>query len=89
MEWLHGWDPTPHIVSVWAEGDGLVHVWRRVDGALVHETARFRPWVLTSSIEGLPSSVTTRRARGRFRRFIRARANLHAGHPEERVPNVW
>ena len=46
-EWLWGWDPTPGIVSVWAEGDGLVHIWRRTGGALVHETARFRPWVLS------------------------------------------
>jgi len=59
-EWLRGWDDTPGIVSVWAEGDGVVHVWRRLAGALVHETARFRPWLLTSSIEGLPPTVTTR-----------------------------
>jgi DNA polymerase, archaea type len=45
-EMLWGWDPTPGIVSVWAEGDGLVQIWRRVDGALVLETARFRPWIL-------------------------------------------
>jgi DNA polymerase elongation subunit (family B) len=45
-EMLWGWDPTPGIVSVWAEGDGLVHIWRRVAGALAHETARFRPWIL-------------------------------------------
>jgi DNA polymerase, archaea type len=45
-EMLWGWDPTPGIVSVWAEGDGLVHLWRRVAGTLVHETARFRPWIL-------------------------------------------
>ena len=63
-EWLWGWDPTPGIVSVWAEGDGIVHLWRRVDGALVEEQARFRPWLLTSSIEGLPASVTTRELDG-------------------------
>ena len=63
-EWLWGWDATPGIVSVWADGDGLVHVWRRVAGELVHDTARFRPWVLTSSIEGLPASVTTRELGG-------------------------
>ncbi len=53
-EWLWGWDETPGIVSVWAEGDGLVHVWRRVDGDLLYEQARFRPWVLTSTIEDCP-----------------------------------
>jgi DNA polymerase I len=52
-EWLWGWDPTPGIVGVWAEGDGLVHVWRRVDGALVHEPARFRPWMLVDDVGGL------------------------------------
>lgn len=63
-EWLWGWDETKGIVSVWAEGDGLVHVWRRVAGELIHETAKFRPWVLTSSIEHLPASVTTRELNG-------------------------
>lgn len=29
-EWLWGWDPTPGIVSVWAEPDGRAFVWRRV-----------------------------------------------------------
>ncbi|MEO8548407.1 MAG: DNA polymerase domain-containing protein [Kofleriaceae bacterium] len=47
-EWLGGWDPTPGIVSVWAEPDGRVMVWRRVAGALVREDLRFRPWVLTA-----------------------------------------
>ena len=28
-EWLWGWDPTPDIVSVWAEADGRAMVWRR------------------------------------------------------------
>ncbi len=63
-EWLWGWDPTPGIVSVWAEGDGIVHVWRRVGGALVHEEARFRPWLLTTSIDGLDHRVTTRELAG-------------------------
>src|SRR3954471_11911765 len=63
-EWLEGWDPTPGIVSVWAEGDGLVHVWRRVDGALVHETARFRPWMLVDSVDPLPQGLTHRELSG-------------------------
>jgi DNA polymerase, archaea type len=47
-EWLWGWDPTPGIVSVWADGQGRVAVWRRIPatGALVREYARFRPWLL-------------------------------------------
>lgn len=42
-EWLWGWDPTPYIVSVWAEEDGHASVWRRipVTGAVVHEEDRF------------------------------------------------
>ena len=40
-EWLWGWDPTPGIVSVWAEGDGRATVWRRIaeGGALIKEAA--------------------------------------------------
>ncbi|MBA3461740.1 MAG: ribonuclease H-like domain-containing protein, partial [Deltaproteobacteria bacterium] len=63
-EWLEGWDPTPGIVSVWAEGDGQVHVWRRVDGALVHETVRFRPWAVLDRIDDLPRDITHRELSG-------------------------
>jgi DNA polymerase I len=53
-EWLWGWDATPGIVSVWAEPDGRAFVWRRQGGgALVREEARFRPWVLLSSLDDL------------------------------------
>jgi hypothetical protein len=54
-EWLWGWDPTPGIVSVWAEADGRAQVWRRVPGmpGVVHEQVRFRPWVLLASLEDL------------------------------------
>ena len=54
-EWLWGWDPTPGIVSVWADADGEAVVWRRLPdtGALVRETARFRPWLLLDSIDHL------------------------------------
>ena len=50
-----GWDPTPGIVSVWAEWDGRAIVWRRVPetGALVREDVRFRPWVLLDSLDPL------------------------------------
>jgi DNA polymerase elongation subunit (family B) len=54
-EWLWGWDPTPGIVSVWAEPDGRAFVWRRAPGggALTREDARFRPWLLLATIEDL------------------------------------
>jgi DNA polymerase elongation subunit (family B) len=54
-EWLSGWDPTPGIVSVWAESDGRAIVWRRLaaTGALVREEERFRPWLLLDRLDDL------------------------------------
>src|SRR3954470_19648021 len=54
-EWLWGWDPTPGIVSVWAEPNGRVIVWRRIPatGELVREDERFRPWMLLDSLADL------------------------------------
>jgi len=54
-EWLWGWDPTPGIVSVWAEPDGRAFVWRRQPEtrALIYERERFRPWLLLSSLDDL------------------------------------
>jgi hypothetical protein len=54
-EWLWGWDPTPGIVSVWAESDGSAIVWRRIGetGELIREVARFRPWLLLDRIDDL------------------------------------
>jgi DNA polymerase, archaea type len=54
-EWLWGWDPTPGIVSVWADGEGRATVWRRIaaTGALVREEARFRPWLLLDRLDDL------------------------------------
>src|ERR1700689_3415855 len=54
-EWLWGWDPTPGIVSVWAEGDGRAVVWRRLVemGELVREEARFRPWLVLDRLDDL------------------------------------
>ncbi|NNC21429.1 DNA polymerase II [Corallococcus exiguus] len=54
-EWLWGWDPTPGIVSVWAEPDGRAFIWKRQQGthARLREDARYRPWVLLSSLQDL------------------------------------
>ena len=52
---LFGWDPTPGIVSVWAGPDGRAIVWRRVEGQVVREVERFRPWVLATSLEDVAS----------------------------------
>jgi hypothetical protein len=52
-QWLAGWDPTPGIVSVWAEPDGTATIWRRVDGALIRERARFRPWIVLDRLDDL------------------------------------
>ena len=64
-EWLWGWDPTPGIVSVWAEPDGRATVWRRVDGALVREDVRFRPWLVTDRVDDLANArITVRELAG-------------------------
>lgn len=56
-EWLWGWDETPGIVSVWAEPDGRAFLWRRLpSGALQHEQARFRPWLLLADLTDLERS---------------------------------
>jgi DNA polymerase I len=54
-EWLWGWDPTPGIVSVWADGSGRASVWRRPPPQLelVREEGRYRPWLLLSSLADL------------------------------------
>ncbi|MBV9773987.1 MAG: ribonuclease H-like domain-containing protein [Gemmatimonadetes bacterium] len=54
-EWLWGWDPTPGIVSVWAEPDGHATVWRRIpeSGVLVREEERYRPWLLLDRVDDL------------------------------------
>lgn len=52
MPTLSGWDPTPRIVSVWAEASGNALVWRRLaPDRLVCERERFRPWLLLSSLD--------------------------------------
>jgi DNA polymerase, archaea type len=68
-EWLWGWDPTPGIVSVWAEADGRAFIWRRLadTGELVREEARFQPWLLLDRLDDLPhlgAQVTCRELNG-------------------------
>jgi DNA polymerase I len=62
-EWLWGWDPTPGIVSVWAEPDGRAFVWRRRPGTgeLVREDVRFRPWLVLGSLDDLAAGGELRR----------------------------
>lgn len=52
-EWLWGWDPTPGIVSVWAEENGRATIWRRLPGTgeLVQEQAPYRPWLLLANAD--------------------------------------
>ncbi len=53
-EWLWGWDPTPGIVSVWAERNGRAVLWRRAPGgALIREEERFHPWLLLPALDDL------------------------------------
>jgi DNA polymerase elongation subunit (family B) len=54
-EWLWGWDPTPGIVSVHAELDGRVTLWRRdpETGMVIREDGRFRPWLLLDRLDDL------------------------------------
>src|SRR5260370_16875439 len=54
-EWLWGWDPTPGIVSVWADQEGRALVWRRITETdeLVLEQTRFRPWLLLDRLDDL------------------------------------
>jgi hypothetical protein len=65
-EYLWGWDPTPGIVSVWAERDGRATVWRRVGetGRLVCDHERFRPWVLSNVVPVATGGLTCRELDG-------------------------
>ena len=83
-EWLFGWDPTPGIVSVWADGNGRATVWRRVNGALVTEQARFRPWMLVDDITGLnDSDVSWRELDGPGALRFHVSANRSEEHTSE------
>ena len=52
-ELLFGWDATPGIVSVWAERDGRAFVWRRIDGHVILEKERYRPWLYATNLADL------------------------------------
>ena len=60
-EWLWGWDPTPGIVSVWADEDGHATVWRRLPqgGGLVREETGFRPWLLYDRLDDVQAAGDT------------------------------
>src|SRR5262249_35717983 len=73
---LWGWDPTPGIVSVWAEPDGRALVWRRTAGGLVREAETFRPWLLLATLDDLAHLGDRLRPEGA------ARAPHHVSHEE-------
>jgi DNA polymerase, archaea type len=52
-ERLFGWDLTPGIISVWASREGQAVLWRRVNGQVVCESERFRPWVFAAALADL------------------------------------
>ncbi len=67
-EALLGWDPTPGIVSVWADSDGHAVIWRRIPetGELVREEDQSRPWALLDRLDDLrtPECVEVRELAG-------------------------
>lgn len=60
--WLFGWDPTPGIVSVWADRGGQALVWQREAGQVRCSTDYYRPWLYASTLDDLrhlnPTPVT-------------------------------
>jgi DNA polymerase I len=52
-EYLFGWNPTPGIVSVWANRQGAALVWRREGERVLYSPDRFSPWLLTTTLEDL------------------------------------
>ena len=52
-EYLFGWDPTPGIVSVWANREGQAIIWRRVGEQIISSRERFRPWLFATSLHDL------------------------------------
>jgi DNA polymerase, archaea type len=49
-EYLFGWDPTPGIVSVWANREGQAIIWRREGKQVISSREHFRPWLFATSL---------------------------------------
>src|SRR5438034_4839386 len=52
-EYVFGWDPTPGIVSVWANREGKAIIWRRVGEQIISSKEHFRPWLFATSLDDL------------------------------------
>ncbi len=52
-ERLFGWDPTPGIVSIWAQREGRAIVWRREEARVTCNQERFRPWLFATTLADL------------------------------------
>ncbi|PLS77007.1 MAG: DNA polymerase [Chloroflexi bacterium] len=52
-EHLFGWDPTPGIVSVWADRLGSAWVWQRIAGQVRCTEEVFCPWLLATTLADL------------------------------------
>lgn len=52
-EWVFGWDPTPGIVSVWAQREGQATIWRREGEQVICTKERFRPWLFATTLADL------------------------------------
>lgn len=50
---LFGWDPTPGIISVWANRDGQAVIWRREGERIICIRERFHPWLFASTLDDL------------------------------------
>ena len=48
---LFGWDPTPGVVSVWANREGQAIIWQRLGEHIVSSRERFRPWLFATSLQ--------------------------------------
>lgn len=50
---LFGWDPTPGIVSIWANREGLAVIWRREGENITCTRERFHPWLFATTLDDL------------------------------------
>jgi DNA polymerase I len=50
---LYGWNPTPGIVSVWADREGTALVWQRTEAGIRCSRNRFNPWLLATTLDDL------------------------------------